>query len=503
MLYIPITFKVDGRSDSSAFQSVIAAEGITPYLAKTFMGMGGGRSRVPHFTGAHPLNPFEDRVLLYSKLPRLPVCEEYEDIWHMTAFVCVDESEVQIVGDCKDESELKDGLRITQSKGAVLFTKPQNVTFVFADETNHDYRMGLRATPCGKHDDVFRFRLLAEVEKENIEICNLTNDEVSKISKMELVCDAGTLEDVIWEGEFKERYQGAELGYGLSRFCGVSNPLVALNRIRVMWNAYKKLIQEMVRGGMLTAKIAEKSQKSMGKEIAKNIKESAQHVGCCDKFMFSRLLKSIPENYQKLLEKYCRLLCSHPFPEWNWADNAMRAEFVQKVLECCIIPTLKEIGREKSIDAMQGEMMLIKQRFNEPYTFLLEDKMLKSPFVIALWRVMNSEGRHDRIKEVLTLYPEDDKAHLTLAIYGAMCGYANFSTKRLLVTPEVEGMPTVEDWIREEVLGRPQKESRSKSKVKQVGPSRAKEAKSMSTKSSPQKEEGNEKERQGELDLGV
>ena len=114
-----------------------------------------------------------------------------------------------------------------------------------------------------------------------------------------------------------------------------------------------------------------------------------------------------------------------------------------------------------------------------------------------------TEGRHDRIKEVLTLYPGDDKAHLTLAIYGAMCGYAGFSTKRLLVTPEVDGVITVADWIRDEVLGRPQKESRSKSKSKQVKPSRAKATKPMAKKSLPTKEEGGAQGRQGELDLGV
>lgn len=501
MLYIPITFKVDGRPDSSVFQSVIAAEGITPYLAKTFAGMGGGRSGAPRLTGAHPLNPFEDRVLLYSKLPRLPVGEVYGDIWHMTAFVCVDENEVQIIGACNVGLELGNGLQIKQSEGPVLFTNPQNVTFIFADETNHDYRMGLRATPYGKHDDVFRFRLLAEVEKENIEICDLTNDEVSKISLMRLDCGAGTLRGVIEEGEFKERYQGAELGYGLSRFCGVFNPMVALNRMRALWNAYKKLLQEMVCEDMLPAKVAEKQQKSMGKEIAKNIEKVAPCINCCDKFTFSRALKSIPENYQKLLAKYCRLLCSHPFSAWNWADNAMRVGFVKKVLEYCIIPALKEIGREESIDAMREEMMLIIRRFNEPYTFLLEDKMLKSPFVIALWRVMNSEGRHDRIKEVLTLYPGDDKAHLTFAIYGAMCGYAGFSTKRLLAAPVVDGMPTVEDWIRDEVLGKSRKEPRGKSRP--MKSSRVKEAKSMTKKSLSLKEERNEKERQGELDFGV
>ena len=475
MLYVPITFKVDGRSDSTVFQAVIAAEGITPYLAKTFVGMGGRRSGVPRFTGAHPLNPFEDRVLLYSKLPRLPVDEVYDDIWHMTAFVCVDEDELQIIGTCKVGLELENGLRIKQSEGPVLFTNPQNVTFIFADETNHDYRMGLRATPCGKHDDVFRFRLLAEVEKENIEICNLTNDEVSKISMMTLDCDAGTLRDVIEKGELNERYQGAELGYGLSRFCGVSNPMVALNRKRTLWNACKKTFQEMVDEGMLTAKDVEKQQKSIGMAIKKNrsSKKSASNIDCCDKdvvscdrFVFSRLTKSIPENYKKLLEKYCLLLCSHPFFEWNWADNAMRAEFVQKVLDYCIIPTLKEIGREKSIDVMREEMMLIIRRFNEPYTFLLEDKMLKSPFVIALWRVMNSEGRHDRIKEVLTQYPGDDRAHLTLAIYGTMCGYAGFSTKRLSMTPVVYDPSLEADWIQNEVLGKPRKASLGKTRQK-------------------------------------
>ena len=158
------------------------------------------------------------------------------------------------------------------------------------------------------------------------------------------------------------------------------------------------------------------------------------------------------------------------------------------------------MGRKKSIDSMRDEMMLIIRRFNEPYTFLLEDKMLKSPFVIALWRVMNSEGRHDRIKEVLTLYPGDYKAHLTLAIYGAMCGYAGFSTKRLLASPEVDGVPMVEVWIRDEVLGRSQKESRGKSR--QVKASQVKEANPMTKKSLSSKKEWNT-ERQGELNLGV
>lgn len=495
MLYIPISFKVDGRPDSSAFQSVIAAEGIAPYSAKTFAGMGGGRSGAPRLTGAHPLNPFEDRVLLYSKLPRLPVCEEYEDIWHMTAFVCVDEKEVQIIGTCRVGLELNNGLQIKQSEGAVLFTNPQNVTFIFADETNHDYRMGLRATPCGKHDDAFRFRLLSEVGKENIEICDLTKEEVNEISLLDLDCDVATMRDAIEEGEFIERYQGAELGYGLSLFCGGSNPVVALNRKRALWNTYKKTLQEMFDEGMLTAKDVEKHQKSVGKAIARNSKKSALCTNSGNKFAFSRLLSSISENYQKLLTKYCRLLCSHPFPEWNWADNAMRAEFVQKVLDCCIIPALKEDGGEKWIDKMRYEVTLVKRRFDEPYTFLLEDKMLKSSFIIALWKVMNSEGRHDRIKEVLALYPGDDKAHLTLAIYGAMCGYAGFSTKRLLVTPESNEGLTEADWIKNEVLVASPSASRKKTTQKKAP--RRKEEKTASSS----KEESNKKEHQEELGL--
>ena len=263
---------------------------------------------------------------------------------------------------------------------------------------------------------------------------------------------------------------------------GVSNPMVALNRKRALWNAYMKTLQEMVCEGMLTIKYAEKQQELTGKEIDKNSKRSASSIDCYAKFAFSRLQKSIPENCQKLLEKYCLFLCSHPFSEWNWADNTMRAGFVQKVLECCIIPTLNEMGKAKSIAAMRDEIMLIIRRFNEPYTFLLEDKMLKSPFAIALWRVMNSEGRHDRIKEVLTQYPGDDRAHLTLAIYGAMCGYAGFSTKRLLVIPDVVPL-TEENWIQNEVLGKSRKASRGKTRQKKA--SCGKDRKSTTKKENP------------------
>ena len=499
MLYIPITFKVNGRPDSSAFQSVIAAEGITPYLAKTFMGMGGGRSGAPYLTGAHPLNPFEDRVLLYSKLPILPAWEGYEDIWHMTAFVCVDENELQLVATC--EAELKDGLRIIQSKGAVLFTNPQNVTFVFADETNHEYRMGLRATPCGKHDDVFRFRLLSEVENDSIEISELTKEEVDRIEFLKF--DGDISQNAIEKSEFNERYQGAELGFGLSRFCGESDPMVAFYRKRELWNAFKNNLQAMVHGGMLTVADLEKQQKAVGKAIAKNRKKTTVLTGCSSKFVFSRLSKSIPEKYQRLLEKYCQLLCSHPCAEWNWADNAIRAEFVRKVLDYCILPTLKEIGREESMEAMHREIMMLVRRFNEPYTYLLEDKMLKSPFAIALWRVMNSEGRHDRIKEVLTLYPGDDKAHLTLALYGAMCGYAGFSTKRLLVTHENDCGQEETDWIQYEVLGRRKKMPRNKTKQNKESQEKDEKSTSKKNNSLSSREKRTEKERQGEFELGV
>ncbi|MBO5940893.1 MAG: hypothetical protein J6R18_06850 [Kiritimatiellae bacterium] len=501
MLYIPITFMVGGKPDSSVFQSVIAAEGIAPYLAKTFLGMGGARSGAPHLTGDHPLNPFEDRILLYSKLPRLPVGEEYAEIWHMTAFVCVEENEVQIVGANNDGSELKEGLRIRQTEGSVLFTNPKNVTFIFADETNYDYRMGLRATPCGKHDDLFRFYLLSEVEKKNVEIIDLTKEEVDRIGLLKF--DGGISKKAIEESEFRERYQGAELGYELSRFSGESNPIVTFNRKQSLWNTYRNILQEMLRKGMLTAKEVESQQKTTGKAIAKNSKKSTASTEHGDKFVFSRMLKSIPANYQILLTKYCKLLCSHPYPEWNWADNTMRAIFVQKVLECCILPTLKEIGREGAIEAIQGDLMMIVRRFNEPYTFLLEDKMLKSSFAIALWRVMNSEGRHDRIKEVLTLYPGDDKAHLTLAIYGAMCGYAGFSTKRLLVTHEMGDVIAEADWIQVEVLGKPKKVPRRKIIQKKASQRNDKKPIAKKNRSLSSKEEGGEETHQEEFNLGV
>lgn len=461
MLYIPITFKVNGRPVSNAFQAVIAAEGIAPFAAKTFLGMGGGRSDPPRLTGAHPLNPFEDRVLLYSKLPKLPDGEKFSDIWHMTAFVCVEDNEVRFVGGSREDLTLQSDLVVKQSSGAVFFTNPQNIAFIFADDTNHDYRMGLRATPCGKHDDVFCFRVLGEDGKDGDELCNLTEDDIEKIASLKLNSDGDTVKMIVAESEFEERYQGAELGYGLSLFCAESSHVAAIDHKRKLWGTLKVALE-----GLLPSKDAEKHRKSIAKSIAQCYKKSHIEDDKNSKFSFSRLMKSIPEKWQRLIMEYCRLLCSHPFTEWNWADNEMRAEFSQKVLDRCIVPTLRESGGNQWVDVMRHEMALVKRRFNEPYTFLLEDKMLRSSFVIAFWWVMNSEGRHDRIREAMMRYAGDEKSFLALALYGAMCGYAGMSTKRLAITSETSEGPTLSDWIESEVLEKKSKTNRTKAKNK-------------------------------------
>lgn len=463
MLYIPFTFMVDGRPVSNVFQAIIAAEGISPFSAKTFVGMGGSRSEPPRLTGAHPLNPFADRVLLYSKIPRLPTGEKFVDVWHMTAFVEVAEEDVRIIGSKSPALALHNGMEVVQSEGAILFNDPQKVTFIFADETNHDYRMGLRATPCGKHDDEFRYSLLPEVVNAGVEVCELSEDDLGQIASMKLACEKLTLDALVRESEFEERCQGAELGYAVSQFCAGANEVASVQRKRALWNTLK-----MALNGLLPVKDAEKHRKSIAKVIEKNYKKSVSCPIGGGMFVFSRRLKVISEKSRKLLTEYCRLLCSHPFPEWNWADNEMRSNFAQVVLDRCIIPALREGGGEGWIEAMRREMDLVKRRFNEPYTFLLEDKMLKSPFVIAFWRVMNSEGRPDRIKEVLSLYSGDEKANLTLALYGAMCGYAGFSTKRLIVLPETHEGLSEADWIQYEVLEKKPKTVKGRSKNKKI-----------------------------------
>lgn len=464
MLYIPFTFMVDGRPVSNVFQAIIAAEGISPFAAKTFVGMGGSRSEPPHLTGAHPLNPFADRVLLYSKLPRLPTGEEFADVWHMTAFVEVGEEDVRIIGSKSPALLLHDGMEVVQSEGAILFNNPQKVTFIFADETNHDYRMGLRATPCGKHDDEFRYSLLSEAVNAGAEVCELTDDDLGQIASMKLACENATLDALVRESEFEERCQGAELGYAVSQFCAGANAITSVERKRTLWNMLKMALE-----GLLPAKDAEKHRKSIAKAIEKNYKKSYSRPIGDGRFVFSRLTKAIPEKSQKLLTEYCRLLCSHPFLEWNWADNEMRSSFVQIVWDQCAIPVLRGgVYGEKQVEDMRREMDLVKRRFDEPYTFLLEDKMLKSPFIVAFWRVMNSEGRPDRIKEVLSLYSGDEKANLTLALYGAMCGYAGFSTKRLIMLPETNGGLMEADWIQYEVLEKNPKATKARSKNKRT-----------------------------------
>lgn len=458
MLYIPFTFKVAGRPTTEIFQTIIAAEGIAPTAARTFAGMGDARSGVPRLTGVHPLNPFEDRLLLYSKLPCLPDSEKFADIWHMTAFVVVDEKHVRFLGPARNELQLDSGLRIMQTAGAVFFTSPKDVTFVFADETNFDFRMGQRVTPNGKHEEAYRYCLLAEASRDRTESIALTEIDISKIAGVTFDADVDALSEARRCSEFEERVMGAEIGYALSKFNGNFAKSSELGAKKVAWmqvvNSLPVLLPEM--------EVRKKLLKNIGAAIKKYFEKSEPSAGGHSEFLFSRASTWMLEGKNReLLHAFCELLCSHPIQDWNWADNDARSTFAHIVFERCISRVLTNRGEEQWLETFRSEISLVARRFDEPYTFLLEDGMLKSEFVIALWRVLNSEGRYDRIKEVMTLYPGKERSHLALALYGAMCGYAGFSTKRLLVEQETDERDLVAAWIEQEVCQKAKRKSRS------------------------------------------
>ena len=496
MIYIPFTFKVDGRPTSGIFQTVIAAEGIAPAAARTFAGMGDARSGVPRLTGNHPLNPFEDRLLLYSKIPRLPDSEKFSDVWHMTAFVAVDEKHVRILGSTRNEMQLDIGLRITQTAGAVFFTSPKDVSFIFADETNFDFRMGQRVTPNGKHEESYRYCLLADALQDRAESIVLTEIDVSKIAGVTFDADVDALSEARRCSEFEERVMGAEIGYALSKFNGNSAKISGLGTKKIAWkqvvNGLSVLLPEM--------EVLGKQIKNIGTAIKKCFEKSASSSDGRSSFAFTRASDCLLDGKNReLLYAYCELLCSHPIQDWNWSDNDARSSFAHIVFEQCISQVLIKRGEEQWLETFKNEISLVARRFDEPYTFLLEDGMLKSEFVIALWRVLNSEGRYDRIKEVMTLYPDKERSHLTLALYGAMCGYAGFSIKRLLGGQETDERVLEAAWIDQEVCPRGKKITRNKGKsARESAKSRPRKSKDSKTivqgKTSPI-------EKQGTLDL--
>ena len=135
--YIPFSLNDGEHNIFDVITSIIGAEGIAPSGAAAFNGVETPRSSPAKFTGYHPLNPFANRVLAFSKLPILSREGKYASVRENTVYLCVNGESIEIPGighlELNEHQPLA-GVELHFTSQAVLFKDPSSVTFIFMSE---------------------------------------------------------------------------------------------------------------------------------------------------------------------------------------------------------------------------------------------------------------------------------------------------------------------------------------------------------------------------------
>ena len=435
--YIPFSLKDGDHSIYDLITSIIGAEGVAPTAASVFNGIETPRSSPALFTGVHPLNPFNDRLLVYDRLPLLKSDGKYAISHENAAYICIDSDAIRLPGRewlRRVEPLPMLGLAIYETEQALFFSDPSKASILFVSPKMYDKCQGCRAGVNVKNEKAFGYGVMSCTDAEKA--ITIPDEVVAVISAEHNYAPIrGGAYSLSWR---KESLQGAALCYKLARqgtgvlredvkagseendWKRISQFAKWLGRLRYVgepWRGQKQLLDILSLLRTLPCFVSEE--------------RTLEYFRTDDFGAYDPI-------HRKLIEHFVDVAVSLKMKRWNWADNECCASLAETVMDACIVPVMKECflpeDANKKIASMANLMLMVERRFREPNTYVeFDERNLNSGFVRALYRFLASEGRLDRIQEYLGA-----ESHLGLqiremlaAMYGAFKGYAQISVKRL------------------------------------------------------------------------
>ena len=456
--YIPFSLKDGNHAIYDILTSIVGAEGFAPTDAAAFTGIEMPRSSPAKFTGCHPLNPYTNRILVYSRMPMLSESGRYASDRENTVYLVVDEKGLlDSVTDCLMAREVQpiDGATISTAQQALFFKDPTVVSLVFMSEAMFAKCEGCKSGVNTKNESAIGYRVINATDMNDSVVVD--DGQVDALSDCFSHTDDADYVPT-WE---REALHGAVLGYKLAR------EAVDEHRAEVEKEDWQRFLnfKDFIRG------LPCLDEDWAGRDVWRSAVEAIRSLPTFLKpeagFRYFRNddFEDWDSLHKNLMKRFVRLAVSLKASGWNWSDNECRASLAEAVMNECIYPTLNEDNsdeaNEKSVESMSRLMAQVARRFREynNLDFDLDEKDIRSPFVLAFLKFLQSEGRFDRMAEFMSPSGSLDleTREILAAMYGAFKGYAQMSVKKL----SCSSLPDVKSSVGEEHPSRGEKGKKS------------------------------------------
>jgi hypothetical protein len=423
--YLPISAFV--------FPEVAGAEAISP-TAGDVAGVFVGRSSYPTATtGAIPVNPINDALILYSS----PVTWEYRDGSVMDYPVVIEIPSVWI-----DEKYLVKLELPSLAKGCLAWV--YNKTIFFGSESPMRYIFRTEADKCQQLNCLLPFKEIKNIERIRSLSDSFERSRESVLELSEAIADE-IKQSVFAFGGMASQFQddllietrcGACLGYAIA---SVKEPSPSIVRIEDSLR--------LLSGEALIAKA-----KKITYEIQDRLKQLAQILAETTGNEYDLLPISVRSVFKFKGREYLRLwshldpvlqqcvdfIARYPIANWNWFGNEERFAFVRELWNEILQPILNARSPE-ILEVFRNEVLQICRYFKSPNEIEFSFKDVKSPLLQAICFALNCPEESDRLDWHLKNARRSD---FCLALFGALRGYAYFSRtmlpgRVLQTTPEI------------------------------------------------------------------
>ena len=435
-MYIPVSLVPNGLACFDLVTSIVAAEGLAPTNGHVFDGLGTVRSSAASYTGGTSLNPSPDVLAFFDEMPAVLGAAETSG----AMFVRVADNAVIPAAEVRPVPGVP-GCRATAGSIAFDFAGEAMVDLVFLDAETLEIGRGCLGSPATKNAGRFRLRLATPGE-----LAAAKSVDAGLAAALDALFTPEERAEAVHLSIRRELADGAALGARLAEH------VVRIETETQARAAAKALLAKL---GAELARIGRGSQEAEAHRAALDSLVCAP----VDSLPCSRAPESFDQVHRELLDGFCAVAEQVARDGWCWSDDGCRAMFCRRFREMCVEPVLtrRYADNPKTVVAACDEVELIVRRFREPNTFYVDDASFHSAFMKALWAVMFSEGRPDRILEVVDRHRGTATARLALALYGAMKGYARLPCKQLVLR-----LKTASKTLSADAESRPERASRKK-----------------------------------------